>query len=94
MAPVPLVKPTSKPDTIPFLSDFLNLTKYTGGNNIDLEVHENTILIMFIRNNKNIVAEFNYDPIDKTYTFIRYFKFHAGVSEIILLKDNFVAIGN
>lgn len=49
---------------------------------------------MFLRNNKNIVAEFNYDPIDKTFTFIRYFKFQAGVSEIVLLKDNFVAIGN
>lgn len=49
---------------------------------------------MFTRNFKNIVAEFYYDPIDKTYTFIRYFKFQAQVSEIVLLKDNFVTIGN
>jgi hypothetical protein len=37
------------------LSDYLNLSNYTSLNQ-DIEVFDNTILLMFTRNNKKIVA--------------------------------------
>lgn len=81
-----------KKDSVPIKSDFLDLTKYTT-RNLDIEVYENTILVMFTTNNRNIIAEFYYDPVDKVHTFIRYFKFQAGITEMILLQNNFVTVG-
>lgn len=58
-----------------------------------MEVNGKTILVMFFRNNRNVIAELFYDHAEKDYTLVRYFKMKSNVVEIHLMDTHFLTIG-
>jgi hypothetical protein len=83
------VKEPNKPqnyDTI----DLTNLTTL----NAFLQINGNTILVMFFRNNRNIIIELSYDHVQRSWAFIRYFKFKADINEMHLMDNHFIVLGH
>lgn len=74
--------------------DYINTTKYTNSN-MQIKVYENTIIVSFQHgaSERHVVAEFSYNRFMKTFTFIRYFKFTYGLTEIQIVRDYFIGVG-
>lgn len=78
----------------PVSHDFLDLQKLTSASNSKIEVKGDTILVLFYRNRKNVIAEFNYKLTQTSLTFLRYFKFTAAITEMHILQNYFMVLGN
>jgi hypothetical protein len=54
---------------------------------------QQTLMVLFLHNYHNVVAEIFYNPIANTWKFIRYYKFSMRVNEIHIIDDVLLVVG-
>jgi hypothetical protein len=55
---------------------------------------QQTLMVLFLHNCHNVVAEIFYSPASSTWKFVRYFKFSMRVNEIHIVDDVLVVVGS
>jgi hypothetical protein len=54
---------------------------------------QQTLMVLFLHNYHNVVAEIFYSPVALTWKFVRYFKFSMRVNEIHVINDVLLVVG-